>query len=145
MDPGQFCPENGRTLVFLCRLYLVLRNCFFWIYNCIHKSIIVLCGSWQFKPYLRCQAMSLGICLEFATSFHLHCPFIRPGGLASCLALLFFFVPIFSGNYYRRKKHLLILTLDSLAFLRRKCCSFFPGLISITPWQWCELWILKYF
>lgn len=57
----------------------------------------------------------------------------------------FFFVPVFSGNYYRKKPHLLILTLDSLAFLRRKRCLFFPGSISITPWQWPELWIFKYF
>lgn len=123
------CPENGRTSVFPWRLYLFLHNCFMWIHNWIHKPLIVLCGSWQFKPYLR---YFLGLCQEFSTSFHLRCPFIRSGGLASCLALLFF-VPVFSGNYYRKKPHLLILTLDSLAFLRRKRCLFFPGSISITP------------
>lgn len=82
-SPHQFCPENGRTLVFLWRLYLVLHNCFMWI----HKHIF-LCGSWQFKPYLRCF---LGLCLAFATSFDLHCLFIRPGGLTSCLGRFFFF------------------------------------------------------
>lgn len=72
--------------------------------HCTWLYTVLVHGSWKFKRYLR----FFGLCLVFAP----FTPFIRLGGLASCLALLGFF-PIFSKNYYRKRK-LLMFTLDSV-------------------------------